>query len=129
MKIIGIELKKITIGRFFPREGKVELDILFNDGSDKEIFKVVYASEPESAAGNILNDLRKLEKSIHKGNESDFIVDNVVNIVIKEEDKVVKEISQFIQKVKNKMDDITNKNVAEGYLDLVRNLKSLKIEF
>src|SRR3989338_1641340 len=129
MKIIGLEIKKITIGKFFPKEDKVELDITFNDGTDKEIFKIIDASDPKNAAEVILIDLRKLEKNIHKTTGQESVVDNFVNIVVKEEDRLVNEIPQFIQKVKNHMDKIKSKNVAEGYLDVVRELKSLKIEF
>jgi len=129
MKIIGLEIKKITIGKFFPKEDKVELNIIFNDGTEKEIFKIIDASDPKNAAEVILMDLRKLEKNIHKTTGQESVVDNFVNIVVKEEDRLVNEIPQFIQKVKNHMDKIKSKNVAEGYLDVVRELKSLKIEF
>ena len=130
MKIISLEIKKIEIGKFFPKEDKVELDIFFDDGSDKEIFKIVDASDAVSAAEDILMDLRKLEKNIHKNNENkELIVENYVNIIIKDEDNLVKEISGFIQKVKNKIDEIKQKDVAEGYLDIIRDLKNLKIEF
>ena len=50
MKIISLEIKKIEIGKFFPKENKVELSIFFNDGADKEILKVVDMSDPEIAA-------------------------------------------------------------------------------
>ena len=129
MKIIGLEIKKITIGKFFPKEDKVELDIIFNDGTEKEIFKIIDASDPKNAAEEILTDLKKLEKNIHKNSDQEYAVDNFINIVVKEEDMLVKEIPQFIQKVKNHIDKIKSKNVAEGYLDVVRELKSLKIEF
>ena len=130
MKIIGLEFKKIVIGRFFPKEGKVELHIFFNDGSDKEIFKIVDTTDAENAAEGILIDLRKLEKSIHKNtNDKEVIVDNFVNIVIQNEDSTIKEISEFIQKVSIKIDKIKQKNVADGYLDIIRELKNLKLEF
>ena len=130
MKIISLEIKKIEVGKFFPKEDKVELDIFFDDGSDKEIFKIVDASDAVSAAEDILMDLRKLEKNIHKNNENkELIVENYVNIIIKDEDNLVKEISGFIQKVKNKIDEIKQKDVAEGYLDIIRELKNLKIDF
>lgn len=129
MKIVGVELKKIKIGKFFPKENKLELDIFFSDGTDKEIFKVVDASEPESSAENLIIDIRKLEKDIHKSSSGESIVDNAVNIVVKEEERLLKEIPQFIQKAKNKMDEIKTKNVADGYLDLIRELKDLKVEF
>jgi hypothetical protein len=130
MKIVSLDIKKIGIGKFFPKEDKVELDIFFNDGSDKEIFKIVDTSDAESAAEDIFTDLRKLEKNIHKSNDNkELIVDSCVNIVIKNEDNLIKEISEFIQKIKNKIDGIKQKNVAEGYLDMIRELKNLKVEF
>ena len=130
MKIISLEIKKIEIGKFFPKEDKLELDVFFNDGADKEILKVVDMSNPENAAEGILMDLRKLEKNIHKpSGDKELIVDNFVNIVIKNEEGAIKEISEFIQKAKNKIDEIKSKNVAEGYLDMIRELKSLKLEF
>ena len=130
MKIISLEIKKIEIGNFFPKENKVELDIFFNDGADKEIFKIVDMSDPEIAAESILADLRKMEKNIHKNSENrENIVDTLVNIVVKNEDNVVKEISQFIQRVNDKINEIKNKNVAEGYLDIIRELKNLKLDF
>jgi len=129
MKIVSLDIKKIGIGKFFPKEDKVELDINFNDGVDKEILKVVDITDAESAAESILEDLRKLEKNIHKNNENkELIVDNFVNIVVKDEDNTIKEISQFIEKIKNKIDEIKSKNIAEGYLDIIRELKNLKLD-
>jgi len=130
MKIVSLEIKKIRIGKFFPREDKVELDIFFNDGSDKEIFKIVNISDSERAAEDILMDLRKMEKNIHKDSENrELIVDNYVNIVIKNEDSLIKEISLFIQNVGNKINEIKQKDVADGYLDVIRELKNLEVEF
>jgi hypothetical protein len=129
MKIVSLDIKKIGIGKFFPKEDKVELDINFNDGVDKEILKVVDITDAESAAESILDDLRKLEKNIHKNNENkELIVDNFVNIVVKDEDNAIKEISQFIEKIKNKIGEIKSKNIAEGYLDIIRELKNLKLD-
>ena len=129
MKIISLEIKKIEIGKFFPKEDKLELDIFFNDGADKEIFKVVDMSDSENAAESILADLRKIEKDIHKNSENrENIVENFMNIVVKDEDNVIKEISEFVQKAKNKIDEIKKKTVAEGYLDMIRELKNLKLE-
>ena len=69
MKIISLEIKKMSIGKFFPRESKVELDIFFNDGSDKEIFQIVDSSDAEGSAEAVLADLRKMEKNIHPNNQ------------------------------------------------------------
>ena len=130
MKIISLEIKKIGVGKFFPKKNKVELDIFFNDGNDKEIFKIVDVSDAEGSAETVLADLRKMEENIHKNSNARWpIVENLVNIVVKNEDEVIKEIARFIQKVGAKMEEIKGKNVAEGYLELIRELKNLKLEF
>ena len=130
MKIISLEIKKVSIGKFFPKENKVELDILFNDGGDKEIFKTVDVSDAEGSAEAVLADLRKMERNIHKNSEADNpIVDNLINIVVKNENETIKEIARFIQKIGIKIGEIKSKNEAEGYLDKIRQLKSLKVDF
>ena len=130
MKIISLEIKKMSIGKFFPRESKVELDIFFNDGSDKEIFQIVDSSDAEGSAEAVLADLRKMEKNIHRSSQNEEpIVENFVNIVVKNEGKAIKEIAKFIQKIEARMEEIKSKNAAEGYLERIRQLKSLKIDF
>ncbi|HJN56418.1 MAG: hypothetical protein QF436_02290 [Candidatus Woesearchaeota archaeon] len=129
MKIIGIEFKKISIGNFFPKQNQVELNISFNDGSDKEISKTIDISTPEESAEDILTDLRKLEKSINKSENKESIIENFMNIVIKEEDEVISKTSKFIHNIGIKIEEIKGKKDAEGYLDMIRELKSLKIDF
>lgn len=130
MKIISLEIKKITLGRFFPREDKIELNIFFNDGTDKEIFRMVDTSEPEDAAEEIIADLRKMEKKIHAdGKKEESLLGETINIVTKDEDKVLRAIANFIAHAKSKVDKIRSKNDEVGYLDMVRELQSLKLEF
>ena len=129
MKIISLEIKKITLGRFFPKENKLEFNIFFNDGSDKEILRVLGTSDPDAAAEEIVADLRRMEKNIHKvDEEKEFLPGEMVNIVMKDEDKALKAISQFIQQANFKVDRVKHKNDAVGYLDLIRDLKSLRLE-
>lgn len=130
MKIISLEIKKITLGRFFPKENKIEFNIFFNDGSDKEILRVLETSDPDAAAEEIVADLRKIEKNIHKvDEEKEFLPGEMVNIVMKDEDKAVRAIAQFIQQANSKVDRVKHKNDSSGYIDLIRDIKSLKLEF
>jgi len=129
MKIVSLEIKKINIGRFFPKDSEVELCIGFNDGTDKEVRKEVNFSDPENAAESILTGLRKMERNLHKDSENESItIENFVNIVIEDEDKLLEEISNFIQKVGIKINEINGKKEAEGYLDHIRELKNMKLE-
>ena len=129
MKIISLEIKKISIGKFFPNEGKLELEISFNDGADKEVLKVVNMEDATKAAEKVLSELIMMEKNINKTEDPKRVVDNLINIVVKDEGKLIKEIARLIQQAKIKIDEIKSKNVAEGYLELIRKLKSLKVEF
>src|SRR3989338_7942348 len=132
MKIISLEIKKITLGRFFPQEDKIEFNIYFNDGDDREILKVLDASEPEKAAQEIVADLKKIEKTIHgEGEKLEFRKEmkNMINIVLKGEDDTLDAIAQFIKQAKFQVDKLKNKHDAAGYLDMVRDLKDLKLEF
>ena len=129
MKIVSLEVKKVEIGKFFPKKNEAELQIAYNDGADKEILKTIDMADPESSAESILTDLRKMTKEVHKDDKEGTIIDNFVNIVVKNEDELLKEISKFIQKVSIKIEEINSKKEAEGYLDMIRELKNLKLEF
>ena len=123
-------VKKVEIGKFFPRKNEVELHIFFNDGQDKEIFKVVNVNDEEHIGEEILADLRKIIQNIHKKDigEEESIIDNFLNIVVKEEDKFAEETAKFIEKVKIKMEEIMNKKDANGYMNLIREFKNMKLE-
>jgi len=129
MKIVSLEIKKISIGKFFPKEKEVELQITFNDGMDKEIPKKVDVMDPEGSAEMILSDLRKMEKKIHKNDDDEkSVIDNFVNIVIEDEDELIRNIAKFIQKISTSLEDINKKKDAEGYLEMIRNIKTIKFE-
>ena len=129
MKIVSVEVKKIGIGKFFPKEKSVELRILFNDGMDREILKNVNIKDSEGSAEDVISSLRKLEKRLNKNKEEGSIIDNFVNIVVKDEEDVTKEISKFIYRAGLEIEKINSKKDVEGYLDRIRSLKSLKLEF
>ncbi|MDP3766234.1 MAG: hypothetical protein Q8R04_07010, partial [Nanoarchaeota archaeon] len=115
MKIIYLEIKKVTLGRFFPNEGKLELEIFFNDGTDKEILKVVNMEDAKKAAENVLSELIKMENQINRDEgPKKIIAGNLINIVVKDKDNLIKEIAGLIQQAKIKIDEIKSKNVAEG---------------
>jgi hypothetical protein len=42
---------------------------------------------------------------------------------------LIKEISKFIQKIGMELEKVNGKKEAEGYLDIIRGIKNLKLEF
>ena len=131
MKIVSLEIKKVEIGKFFPKKNEVELHIFFNDGADKEIFKTIDVNDGGHAGEEILADLRKIIKNIHKKDikEEELIIENFLNIVVKQEDRFIEETAKFIEKIKIKMEEIKNKKDADGYMDMIREFKNLKLKF
>ena len=124
-------IRHLEIGKFFPKKNEVELHIFFNDGQDKEIFKVVNVDDGGHAGEEILADLRKIIKNIHKKDieEEESIIENFVNIVVKQEDQFIEETVKFLEKIKIKMEGIVNKKDADGYMDMIREFKNLKLKF
>jgi len=129
MKIINLGLKKIIVNKFSPKSKEVELVIDFNDGFDKQIYKTINVNNCNEAAENIINDLRKLEKKLNSDFDGENIIDNVVNIVVLEEDKLIENIAGFLTKVSESLEKIKNTNIATGYLDLIREVKGKTLEF
>lgn len=128
MKIVNLELKKIYVNKFSPKSNEVELVINFNDGFDKYILKSVNLNN-QDAAESILNDLRKMEKKVHSEFDGENIIDDMVNVVLQEEDKLAHKIRDFLKKVSESLEKLRNKNVASGYLDLIREVKGKSLEF
>lgn len=129
MKIINLKVNKLEIEKFFPSKNEVELKISFDDGAEKTILKTVDTSKPEDSAKNIVEGLRKLEKSMNKDDEEKNIIESFVNIIIEDEDSLQEKMGIYFQKIQVKLEELSIKKEAAGYLDLIRNLKSLKLEF
>jgi hypothetical protein len=91
----------------------------------------VKIDDSEHAGEEVLADLKKMIKNIHREDvkEGESIIENFLNIVVKQEDEFIEETGKFLEKVKIKMEGLINKKDAEGYMDLIRELKSLKLEF
>src|SRR3989338_11181878 len=98
MKIVYLEIKRITLGKFFPNEDKLELEISFNDGTDKDVLKVVDMADAKKAAETVLSGLILMEKQINTDETSKKIINkkvvdrNMVNIVVKDKESVIKQI-------------------------------------
>ena len=67
-------------------------------------------------------------KSAHKEQNSGDVMDNYVNVVMKEEENLELNITKFFERINIKLEEIINKKDADGYLDMIRGLKSLKFE-
>jgi predicted CoA-substrate-specific enzyme activase len=118
MKQVNIKLKEIRVNNFYPKDRTVEIDVLFNDGSLKEITKKVEITDPEGLASQIVQQIRDMEKGIHQRFTGESILDGVVNIILPDEDKVVQKMIAFFCKVCDKISDVKNCSICLGASNL-----------
>lgn len=129
MKQIIVKMKKISVTKFSPKEKTVELDIVFNDGSDKEITKKVAVGNPGDLANEVVLAIRSLEKSRHQQFDGESILDSVLNVLFEDEDKTLSRLTGFFSKLCDKVDAIRTSTHAEGYMDMINKVSSMKFEF
>ena len=129
MRKIIVKLKKITVNNFSPKERTVELDIYFNDGSDKEITKKIRGiDDPRKLAEDVILEIRNLEKRANQKFDGESILDSIVNIVFEDEDKTLSKMSMFFSKLCDKIDSVRTTTDASGYIDLINKVNSMKFE-
>jgi hypothetical protein len=129
MKQINIKLKEVRVNDFSPKDRKVEIDVLFNDGSLKEISKRVEITDPEGLAYQIIQEIRDMEKGMHKRFTGESILDGVVNIIFSDEDKILQKMFGFFSKVCDKVSDVINCREPSNYISLINKVSSLRCEF
>lgn len=126
MKIVSVEVTKVGIGKFYPKENKVELKIDYDDGNPRHFLKTVDVTTPEESSKDIVSNIIAQVTDINKSHEKTY-VDSLINIVIQNQEKVIEQIGAFIQKINSQLEKINEKKDVDGYLDIIRDLKSMHL--
>lgn len=126
--IIGLEFKKIIINKVFPKEQSIEITLYFNDGVDKEIIRTVDVSVPDNVSEKIVEELVLMEKNFNKKFDGKGLVDSV-NVVIKNKEDALEKLKKFVLKVHEGIGKVRSLQSADGYLDMVNNVRRLSVEF
>lgn len=129
IKIVSVEFKKIKVNKFLPKEKTVEFSIFFDDGNDKEIIKSVNLNNIKGIAENIVDDIVNMEKNINKEFDGEMLLENSVNVVVKNEENLVPKINEFLKNVSGGIEHVRASQTAEGYLDLVSKVNRMWMEF
>ena len=129
MKKVLVKMKKLSVSKFSPKERSVEIDVIFNDGSDKEITKKVAIDDPQKLAEDLILEIRNLEKSSNQRFDGESILDDLVTIVFEDEDKTLQKMTMFFSRVCDKINEVRNSRDPSGYLSLINKVNSLVFEF
>ncbi len=129
MKKINVELREIKVASFSPSRQEVSFVILFNDGKEKEITKTSEIIKGSDAALEVIKAIRKVETRLNAEFDGKVVLDNYTNIIIKNEEKITEKLTFFLSKVFEKIRMIQNQQVADGYMNLINQVNSMKQEF
>jgi hypothetical protein len=127
MKTVNINLDRIKVIKFLPKEGVVELQISYSNDGKKEILKTERVVYPESLARRVLAEIRRTVKSAHQKFEDGEILDKYVNVTVENEEEVTKKLTHFLEEIRVNISKVQNMKVAEGYIDSVREVSKMEL--
>ena len=129
MKAINVKFTGIKVTGFNAQHGSLTLEIGFNDGVEKQLSRTTLIDNPEQLANSIVNEIYHLEKTIHSGFNERDILKSHVDIVVRNEDAVVRELTRFLMKADERVRIILKAKLADGYLNKIKELNRMSLEF
>lgn len=131
MIITHVKFLKAEVEKFSLKD-PVQIKIHFSDGNNKMITLKVPLANIEDEAHKAVLAVRAYMKEINQdttGYPADNFLDNFVNVVIEDEDKVEEKMKGFFRKIHEKKHQLGGSRMHSGYLDMVNQGRNLNIEF
>jgi hypothetical protein len=128
MKSVNITVLKLKVSKFFPKDAKVELSIMYSNDTVKEITKTDRITYSQSLARRIMAEIRKTVKAGHQRFEDGAMVARDLTIYIHNEDEAINKISYFLEQLRLSVERVRNMKVAEGYMDAVRDVQKMELK-
>ena len=128
MDAVEVTLKSVSISQFSPAHQELQLSICFYDGKDKEIFKSIAVGDAEQIAPEIIREIRQLVRRANASFDG-VSLRSYTAVIIADEDIVMQKLTTFIGQAFEKARVVKNYRKAEGYVDLVKDVNRLRIEF
>jgi hypothetical protein len=125
MKLVGVDLKKVKVDSFSVVNSSVVLELFFNDGFDKEIFRTAQVADAKKLAEDIIREIVRMEKNINVKFDGER-VSGESRVVVRDEGEKVKGLAKFLEEINAKMQRVKTKRISDGYLDLLREIKNME---
>lgn len=127
MMLVEVDLLKLKVGSFSAKDDSVVLEVHFNDGENKQIFRTTKLEKPEDVVKDIYAELIRMEENINMRFDGATMVSNV-NVLIKNREKNKKKMINFFKKIRIMIEKIKSMKVAEGYLDMISDINRMELE-
>ncbi|MFH1398605.1 MAG: hypothetical protein ABIG95_00665 [Candidatus Woesearchaeota archaeon] len=129
MKIINITLLRIRVTGFFPREEQVEFEVSFDDGKQKQFHKTAKITDHKSIVNRIFLEIKTMENSAYKEFDGETLTANSLKIIFQNEKSARKALEVFFIELIGRIAMVKNIKIAEGYMDAIRCVRSMRLEF
>ena len=129
IKIVQLFLTRISVNSFSLQDYSVVMQIEFNDGAGKEIFRNTnLLDKAQRIADAILSDIVTMEENIHLEFDGEELV-GAVNVIFHHYEGIREGLAKFVEEVHTKVGKLKNAKQAEGYINNVRQLQNASLEF
>lgn len=127
MMLVEVDLLKLKVNSFSVKDDSVVLEIHFDDGEKKQIFRTTKLDKPEETVKDIYSELIRMEENINLRFNGSAMVSSV-SVLIKGREKNKKEMVNFFNKLNAMIKKVKSMKVAEGYLDMISDINRMKLE-
>jgi hypothetical protein len=119
-----VEILSATINDCSVKDGTIQYAIEFFDGQKKREKKSVELSDPSLVAVKSIMGIKAHVKQASLVDDS-----QLQEVLVKDEAKVIDDLSVFFTKAKTQLETIQNMTSPDNYMNMIDALKNLKVEF
>ena len=128
MRVVNLKLLKIKVDGFSARDDSVLLEIHFDDGSAKQIFRHSTIDDPRLSADEVIRELIRMERNINVQFDGKVLA-GTVKVVVEDEEDCRHKMTSFFSELKSRIFRVRNFKSADGYLDVIRDINKMKLVF
>ncbi len=127
MVMIGVDLLKLRVNSFSVRDESVVLEVHFNDGEAKQIFRTTTLDKPDKVAEDIFSELIHMEENINMRFDGKTMVSDV-DVLIKNRKKKKESMVEFLNNLRTMIKKVKSLKVAEGYTNLISTINNMELK-
>lgn len=129
MSLIKLEFFEIKVTKYLPLQNSVEFCIQFDDGTKKEMYKIIQIKNPEKDTEEIIEEVKKVALNSYRRFEGGYIKEIKANFMITKETETRARLTKFVRDTGILIETIKNKKSSDGYIELIKKINSMKINF
>jgi hypothetical protein len=128
MKIINFRMLAIKVTSYSAIDNKVSLEIEFDDGKRKQVFRTTPLDTPEEEAGRIVDELVLMETNINKSFTGKSL-QGEIHMVFGQEEEARQRITSYLKLLASKAAKVKLNRDPHIYLNNISELIRTRLDF